>query len=604
MKLKTAISQIKPVTGDIDGNTHQIITDIRKAINEGVDIIVFPELAITGYCCGALFAQKHFIQYNLDFLYKKILPEVTGDLICVIGHASFHKIDEDNPFDKGVENQDFALYNSCSVIQSGEILKKYNKVFLANDGHHEDRKYFTPGIHSDNLDENPIGLSIKVKGQYIRLNTLICEDIWQNPEVYDYAFDSVHTQGFPSVTIALNHSYFYYGKTKERLKICEKIANTFGHSVIYCNPVGVGDIVKNIMIYDGNSFAIDGFGQLVYQAPAFKEELGIFNLDIKNANETIKENHPSKYEEIFDALVFTQKEFFRVCGLKRAQVHISGGLDSAVAAVISVKAMGAENCFFISNPTSFNGEETRRAAQSISQFLRVKLWWNPTGEIVNLIERVHEKSFNDKPNQTGLASIHAVSRTVQGLAASHFFSSGIVAAGNHTEIVLGWASFHDIGSIGVMSIIGDLTKVEVFELAKYINERLELEVIPSELYDGRMKPAAELPDANEDPFDYFVVSGICAEIIRNKKGIKELTEAFNTKTLTEEFFPLDWDNKTVYEKLTLEQFKKQLEGCFHLARVSVYKAAQSAPVPLISRFSRGFSSRETLINHYKGDYKL
>ena len=280
-----------------------------------------------------------------------------------------------------------------------------------------------------------------------------------------------------------------------------------------------------------------------------------------------------------------KREFFRVSGLQRAQVHISGGLDSAVAAAISVAAMGNEHCFFISNPTTYNSEETKGLAQRIADYLKVKLWWNQTGEIVDLITRTHEISFGDELVSTGVASVHAVTRTVQGLAASHFFSSGIVAAGNHTEI-------------------GDLTKVEVFQLAEYINGRLGAGFIPAELYDGRIKPAAELPDANEDPFDYFVVSGVCAEIIRNKKGIKELIEAFKNQTLTEEFFPLDWENKTVYEKLTIEQFIKQLEGCFHLARVSVYKASQSAPVPLISKFSRGFSSRETLINHYKGDYKL
>lgn len=603
MKLKTAISQMKPATGDLKGNVDQIITDIRKAISNGVDIIVFPELAITGYCCGSLFSQKHFTEYNLEFLHKKIMPEVTGDIVCVIGYVDFHDIDEDNKFDKGVENQDFAIFNSCAVIQEGQILKKYNKMFLANDGHHEDRKYFTPGVWSPN-DENPIGISLKIKGEYIRLNTLICEDIWQDPEVYDHAFSSMYSQEFPSVTIALNHSYFYYGKTKERLEVCQKFCENFAHSVIYCNPVGVGDIVKNIMIYDGNSFALDSYGELIHTSPAFEESLDIFDLDVTKTNQVVNEQHPNKYEEIFNALVFAQKEFFKLCGLNKAQVHISGGLDSAVAAAISVSALGSYNCVFISNPTTYNSEETRGAAQRISDYLQVKLWWNQTGEIVDLITRTHENSFGDELGPTGVASVHAVSRTVQGLAASHYFSTGIVAAGNHTEIVLGWASFHDIGSIGVMSIIGDLTKVEVFALAEYINEKLGFEAIPSELYDGRMKPAAELPDANEDPFDYFVVSGICAEIIRNKKGIKEIMQDFEKQTLTEDFFPLDWEGKTVYEKLDSEQFKKQLEGCFSLARVSVYKAAQSAPVPLISKFSRGFSSRETLINKYSGNYEV
>lgn len=600
MQIKTAISQIKPSTGDLQGNVDQILADIEKAKKENVDILVFPELAITGYCCGALFAQKHFIENNLAFLKKKIVPEITGDLICVIGYVDILELDPDNIFSKGVENQDFGIYNSCAVIQNGEIIKKYNKMFLANDGHHEDRKYFTPGVFDN--EENPIAINLEIKGETVRLVTLICEDVWQDPEVYRSELDIAWFGVDKQIVIALNHSYFYYGKTEQRMDIVSNLAQAYGCPVVYCNPVGLGDIVKNIMIYDGNSFAVNEIGCLIHQSPAFEESFDIVDIPFKDKKEIIVPSYPDKYEEIYDALVFAHKEFFRLCGIKRAQVHISGGLDSAVVAALTVAAMGPDNCVFISNPTTFNSEETKGAAQRIADYLKVKLWWNPTGEIVDLIDRTHDNSFGDPLSPAGISSVHAVSRTVQGLACTHFFSSGIVATGNHTEIVLGWASFHDIGSIGVMSLIGDLTKVEVFGLAEYINKRLEIEVIPSELYDGRLKPAAELPDAKEDPFDYFVVSGICAEIIRNKKGLEEIMDAFENRTLTEDYFPLDWEGKTVYDKLDSETFRKRLEGCFKLARFSVYKAAQSAPVPLISRYSRGFSSRETLINKYEGQY--
>ena len=172
------------------------------------------------------------------------------------------------------------------------------------------------------------------------------------------------------------------------------------------------------------------------------------------------------------------------------------------------------------------------------------------------------------------------------------------------SLFLGWASFHDIGSIGALSLIGDLTKVEVFEFAKWINNHIGEDVIPPSLFNGKSKPAAELPDSDEDPFDYFVVSGICAEIIRNKKDVFDIVDDFINKKLTEEFFPLDWENKSIYDKLTFVEFKEQVEFCFKQSKISVYKAAQSAPVPIISKISRGFSSRETLINKYEGFYKI
>jgi NAD+ synthase (glutamine-hydrolysing) len=174
-----------------------------------------------------------------------------------------------------------------------------------------------------------------------------------------------------------------------------------------------------------------------------------------------------------------------------------------------------------------------------------------------------------------------------------------VATGNHTEIVEGWANFHDIGSIGVHSIIGDLTKIEVFEFAKWINEKIyKREIIPHELYDGTIKPAAELVDASEDPFDYFVRSGIDAEMIRNRKMPEQLIKDFKDHKLTSEFFPKGWDGKDVY-KLTEEEFTKQVYEAFKNSKRSVFKAAQSAPIVIISPRSRGFSNRETIINYYK-----
>lgn len=587
MRFKIALGQTNPVTGDLQGNTDQIVDCIRAAEKDGSDVVVLPELAITGYCCGALFEQKSFIEYNIKFLEEQIVPIVRKDLVCVVGFVELGNVYSDGTFD---------IYNSCAVIQNKKIVNVYRKVFLANDGHHEDMKYFTPGDGSNSR----VAVKHRSAGRYFSLGTLICEDIWAKGNK-DLVSETV---SISELLVTINHSYFYYGKRDERMNLVKGIAQKYKIPVVYLNPVGVGDIVKNVMVYDGGSFVANSEGNIPSDGFCNEFRTQYKQVNLSSHSGYITAIHNSKYYSIYRALTYSMREFYRLSGLRKAQIHVSGGLDSAVGACLAVEALGAENCVFISNPTEFNGEETKGFAQHISDSLGVELIWNPTGAIYATVVDEHKKAFGEDPTPAGKASIQAVSRTVQGLAASHTFGTGIIACGNHTELVLGWASFHDIGSIGALSLIGDLTKVEVFQFAEWINKHLDKEVIPPGLFNGDSRPAAELPDSDEDPFDYFVVSGICAEIIRNKKDVTSILEDFKNRTLTEDFFPLDWDGKSIYEKLTEEEFLQEVKSCFWRSKVSVYKAAQSAPVPIISKISRGFSARETLINKYEGSYEF
>lgn len=270
---------------------------------------------------------------------------------------------------------------------------------------------------------------------------------------------------------------------------------------------------------------------------------------------------------------------------------------------IVVEALGKDNVIAISNPSHYNGTVTKNNAFDLCNALNVALYWNNMEPVQQALKASHIEAFGeDSVTNMVLSTFDAVGRSVQGLAAAHTFGSGIIATGNHTELVLGWSSFHDIGSIGVMSLIGDLTKVEVFELARYINRRFQEEIIPVNLFDGKTKPAAELADANEDPWNYYVVSGICAELIREFKDVSQICEEYKSKKLNEDFFPSDPYGKNVYQLVNYEEFEAMVKLCFQRSKISVFKTAQSAPIVLISPISRGFSSRETIINKYAGAY--
>ena len=194
MKVKVSLAQIRNVTGDLKGNTERIADCIQKAIDDKSDIVLFPETAITGYCCGALFNQKHFIDFNVKFLEKNIVPLVPENLVAIVGFVDKYGVTKDGYPE---------IRNSVAVIQNKKIVGTYDKMLLANGSHHEDRKYFTPGTHVKVFDVN-------IRGEKLTIGTPICEDVWENDHMEDI-IKSMKYAGAKMILCA-NQSYFYYGK--------------------------------------------------------------------------------------------------------------------------------------------------------------------------------------------------------------------------------------------------------------------------------------------------------------------------------------------------------------------------------------------------------
>ncbi len=576
--LKIGIHQINTITGDIIGNVNKIKEQILKDKNEECDLSIFPETAISGYMCGSLWDRIDFVNEQdsqpsfIDDYIKEISYEGTVVLGCVWMTG----------FDK---NRNIDMNNSAIIMNNKKQWYVYNKQLLANSDHHEDKKYFNAGNDSTTFTIN------LPKDKKIRIGVLVCEDAWMDDHVRNIPAEMVRNGA--QLLIHINQSYFYYGKQNRRIEQFSKVARLCEVPFISVNSCGVGDIVKNIMVFDGGSTIYDESGSLVYEAQQFKEHNEIIKL--KNLK-PIAKAPTNKFKEITDALIFEQQEFFRLMGIKKAQVHVSGGIDSAVVAALVVKAMGKKNTVLITNPSSLNNKSLDYV-EHLSKKLGVNIWENPIQSIFEEFMRIHTQSFDWADlSLTGQSTVQATLRTVQGLAASHQFKSGIVATGNHTEIVLGWASFHDIGSIGVHALIGDLTKIEVFQLAEYINDVLfKSEVIPADLFNGKFKPAAELPDANEDPIDYYIQSGICAMLIRDRMSKEEIMKELERQIPNMDYFP----HTNLVKKYSKEELKTQIDFAVESMRTSVYKAAQGAPIVVISPRSRGFSNRETLINKYK-----
>lgn len=583
--MKISLNQINTVSGDIKGNYAKVLEKTNEAINNDADIIVFPETSFSGYCVGALWDNLDFVLEQEDCV-RELMKVVPFYKCVVVGYVSYH----------GCKPNGFPiLKNSVAVINQNRI-ERYDKQLLANADHHEDRKYFKAGTETKVFN-------IQLAKEQLKIGTPICEDMWYKDHSRNIPKEMVDMGA--EILISPNQSYFYYGKQKTRKDLLVSLKD-LNAPIVSVNSVGVGDIVKNIIIYDGSSMVYNPSSGGLIQLKRFEEQTQDVVLmkdsdndyyfeyrDFPKDFENHVQAHTNKFEEIIDAIIFEQKELFKLVGINKAQVHISGGLDSAIVMALSILSMGKENCVFITNPTSLN-TRSLPMVKILSDNFDTSIYVNNLDEVYNVTNKMDKQAFGSELNPVGRATMQAVLRTVQGLSACHRFGSGIVATGNHTEIVLGWASFHDIGSIGVHAPIGDLTKLELFELCEHINNRFGKEVIPEDLFNGRIVPAAELPDSMEDPIDYYIQSGLCAEVIRNRKTKNNLISDFKNKRLTEDFFPED-----VYEKYTMEEFIKEVEFTLSKSRISVFKAAQGAPIVILSPRSRGFSNRETIINKYQ-----
>ncbi|NJO88897.1 MAG: hypothetical protein HC831_08030 [Chloroflexia bacterium] len=547
--------------------------------------------------CGALWDNEEFLNEQQEFIeeIQGHLEEINHQGYVIIGYVRY-------PNNR--RNGYPLLYNSVAVINQ-DGYETYDKRILADSDHHEDKKYFANG-----RETKVFTLHLPEYGK-IRIGIPICEDLWYTDHDRNIPGEMVNKLG-ADMLISINQSYFYYGKQEKRYRLVSEMAKKLHVPIIYCNSVGVGDIVKNILIFDGGSMAVNHLGKPIYLADNFQEES--FLLRNSSAEEEFKPK--SKYKEICDALIFEQKEFFRLSGIKKAQVHVSGGLDSAIVAALVQKAMGKENTVLITNPTELNAK-SEKYVHHITEKLDNPCYVQPLQKIYDTFMEMDSSTMGEELHDTGKASVQAVLRTVQGLAASHRFGSGIVATGNHTEIVLGWASFHDIGSIGVHALIGDLTKLELFELADYINHELYgEEVIPHDIYNGTFKPSAELPDApGDDPIDYSIYSGICSLLIRERMSVSDISNIWidisalgKLAKLPDPYVYLDpkylakikdaFPNFKDVLKYSFNEFEAHIIRAQQLLKKSVYKAAQAAPTVLVSKRSRGFSNRETLINHY------
>lgn len=488
--LRVAIVQINPIIGDLEGNIRKIKSYIKIAYEKKADLVIFPELSLVGY-------PPRDILFSQDF--KKAVNNKIEDL------KEFSKkydvgIIIGSPFYVGNK-----IYNSALFLYKGYIERR-DKTLLPNYDVFDEKRYFTP---------SKFNFPLIFKNYKIGLT--ICEDIWNDSDFWGYRLyekDPLEELVKNGVDLIVNISAspYYYGKIELRYNMMKYLASKYKKKLIYVNQVGANDE----LIFDGSSVFINDKGKIIETAKNFEEDLLIFSEECKVKKDVfIKED----ISFLHNALVLGIKDYFNKNGIKKAVVGISGGIDSAVVTCLAVKALGKDNVLGVSMPTRYTSEESIEDAKKLAENLGIKFQIIDIDKIFSSFLSIF--NGDNKPHMDiAEENLQARIRGTVLMFIANRENCVVLNTGNKSELAMGYCTLYG-DMVGALSVIGDLVKEKVYELAKYINK--DKEIIPERIL--KKIPSAELRPNQKDedslpPYD--ILDKIIKDYIESGFSIEEI----------------------------------------------------------------------------------
>ena len=469
--------------GAIQKNKQTILDCFEAAEEKEADILIFPELALTGYPPEDLLLRESFVGKNFAVLEE--LAEFSSSTSGVVGFVDRNL--DDNHTDK--QKRDIA--NAAAIIQNGDVKGIYHKCFLPNYSVFDEARYFAKGNNPGNVfwyEDIGIGISI-------------CEDIW-----IEDGPSSQQVENGASLIININASPYDQNKTDLRKELVVNQAKKLGVPIIYLNMVGGQDE----LVFDGGSFVVDGKGEILYQAQQFEEEIFYIDLDLEvkeqpkgpilEIRQKGSELNPlqsaqllSKNESLYSALKLGLFDYVSKNNFEKVLVGLSGGIDSALTATIAVDALGSNNVVGVALPSKYNTEESLVDARLLAENLDIEFKVIEIEEIVNIFRNTLKESVND---ELGPITDENIQSRVRGnilMALSNQTGAMVVSTGNKSEMAVGYSTLYgDLA--GGFALLKDLYKTEVYNLANFRNSISS--VIPQNTIDK--EPSAEL---RPDQFD-------------------------------------------------------------------------------------------------------
>lgn len=490
--LRIYSAQINPIVGDFAGNTQKIITAAQEAREQQADLLLTPEMVLTGYPPEDLLfrpALQQRVQAQLDFLAAEV-----KDITLVVGYPIIH------------EGQ---VFNAAGVLHQGQWIAEYHKACLPNDQVFDEKRYFAAG-------EQPV--VIELKG--IKLGLLICEDLW-------HAGPAQASVGAGAeALLVLNASPWHQGKQQERVELARQRVQPLQVPLVYCNLIGGQDE----LLFDGASFAVDAEGQLQASASALKETGLLTELE-KNASgvELLpgdKAAWPEPLAYLYDALVLGLQDYVNKSGFKGIVLGMSGGIDSALSAAIAVDALGKDRVTGVMLPYHYTASMSLEDAEEEAQLLDIEYQVYPIIPMVDSFMTSLEKAFAGTQRDTTEENLQARCRGTLLMALSNKLGLMVLSTGNKSEVAVGYCTLYG-DMVGGYNAIKDVYKTLVFQLADWRNQQGR--VIPQRVIDR--PPSAELaPDQkDEDSLPPYPVLDKLLEgyIEQDKSAADLLAEGFS-----------------------------------------------------------------------------
>ncbi len=523
MTLRLALAQINPTVGDLEGNRHTITAYLDRARQLEADIVVFPEMAITGYPPEDLLLKPDFVNAALASL-EMVLP-ATRQLTAIVGTLQ----------------RDGDLYNAAAILHDGALAGVCRKQLLPNYGVFDEQRYFKAGQTLQVFRRGDVTIGIS-----------ICEDIWYR----DGPPSAQACLGRAELLINISASPYHMDKGSERQRMLAARATENVAFIAYCNMVGGQDEI----VFDGQSMVCGPSGELVGRAPQFEESLLVIDIEAGEAGrlsgrETARRRVQGSHEaavqvvelseipaargrrplrtpaltepveriaEVYQALLLGTRDYVRKNGFEKAVLGLSGGVDSSLVAVIAAEALGADNVVGVALPTRFSSSHSFEDAGQVARNLGIRFLTIPVDPAFQSFLDILGPTFAGRQPDVTEENIQSRVRGIVLMALSNKFGWLVLTTGNKSEVGVGYSTLYG-DSAGGFAVIKDVSKTLVYELVRYLNQRAGADLVPGRVLEKA--PSAELrPDQKDSDSlpDYSVLDPILHAYVEESAGAAEI----------------------------------------------------------------------------------
>lgn len=547
--MKVAIAQLNYTIGDFEGNSGKIIQHIKKAKTDGADLVAFSELSVCGYYPHDLLEKKEFIQ-KAETAILKIAEHCVG-IAAVVGAPKL------NESDRGKQ-----LFNAAFFLADGKIKSVHKKTLLPTYDIFDEYRHFEPNKDFEVVD---------YKGEKIAIT--ICEDLWDElPTANEFGKDKLYQTSpmeelakfNPDFVINISASPFSYNQEGWRKNVLINKAKKYKLPIFYINQVGA----QTELIFDGGSVYIDSLGEIRKELKYFSEDNLL--VDTQNVGEKQVQYEVETTEKIHDALVLGIRDYFHKMGFTKATLGLSGGIDSAVTVVLAVRALGAKNVRVLLMPSKYSSDHSVEDARQLAENLKIQYEIVNIQSAVDAFEKELAPLFEGTDSGVTEENIQARARGIYVMALSNKFGHILLNTTNKSESAVGYGTLYGDMN-GGMAVLGDVYKMEVFRLARFINK--DGEVIPENSITK--PPSAELRPDQKD-----------TDSLPAYEALDEML--FNYIEL----------NKSPKEIAALGFDEIEVRRVIRMVNMNEYKRFQAAPILRVSSKAFGFGRKMPLVARY------